>query len=221
MVKNVTIILLLSCLVLGGCATTSDQTKTKAGGIALGAILGGALGYALGGEEGAALGAVLGGGAGFLVGNEVAKRKAQYASREDFLDAEIVRVAEFNETTRVYNAKLSEDVRGLTLEAEQLRANYDGQKVQKKEMEKKRADVQKRIKNSEELRKNLNQELEVQTAILEEERKVEEQARQQAGYQDNTRLARLEEEVEELRANIAQLQEGTVQLAGIDERLSI
>lgn len=218
--KNL-VVILVCCLMLGGCASTSDQTKTKAGGTAFGALVGGALGYALGGKEGAAIGAVLGGGAGFLVGNEVAKRKAQYASREDFLDAEIVRVAEFNETTRVYNAKLREDIRELTLETDQLRANYDGQKQQKKEMEKKRADVRQRIKNAEELRDNLNQELEVQMAILEEERKVQEQAKQQAEGQDKERLANLEKEVEELRMNIAQLQEGTVQLASIDERLSI
>lgn len=221
MSKRVITILVLLCLVAGGCASTSDQTKTKAGGTALGAVLGGVLGYAIGGKEGAAIGAVVGGGAGFLAGNVVAKRKAQYADREDFLDAEIVRVAEFNETTRTYNVKLREDIQVLTLESEQVRANYAEKREQKKEVEKTRADVQKRIKNAEELRKDLNQELEVQTAILEEERKIQEQAKEQPKDQDKARLATLENEVEELRANIAQLQEGTVQLAGIDERLSI
>lgn len=221
MFRRVIAILVLLCLVVGGCASTSDQTKTKAGGTALGAVLGGVLGYAIGGTEGAAIGAIVGGGAGFVVGNVVAKRKAQYASTEEFLDAEIIRVAEFNETTRTYNAKLREDIHVLTTESEQLRANYSGKKSQKKEIEKKRAELQKRMQSAEELQKNLNQELEVQTAILEEERKSQEQAAKQKNEQKGVQIAKLEKEVEELRANIAQLQEGSVQLAGIDERLSI
>ncbi len=214
-------ILVLLCLVAGGCASTSDQTKTKAGGTVLGAVLGGVLGYALGGEEGAAIGAIVGGGAGFLAGNVIAKRKAQYASKEEFLDAEIIRVAEFNETTRTYNARLREDIHVLTTEAEQLMTNFAGKKAQKKEIEKKRAELQKRMQSADELQKSLNQELEVQTAILEEERKSQEQEAERKNEQEGVQLAKLEKEVEKLRANIAQLQEGSVQLAGIDERLSI
>ena len=47
-IVNVLVVALLVCALLPGCATMSDQTRTKAEGAGVGAVLGGLLGYAVG-----------------------------------------------------------------------------------------------------------------------------------------------------------------------------
>jgi len=207
------VILAVICALLPGCATTSDQNRTKAEGTAVGAVLGGLLGYAVGGGRGAAIGAVAGAGVGFLVGNEVAKRKQAYANTEEFLDAEIAGTQEYNRTALAYNQKLSKDIAALEKESTTLRAKYDKGKTDKQVLAAKREQLQKRIEDSKKLEDNLSKELEVQTAIVEQERKE-----RPAGDQ---RIAKLEKEVAALQKNLDQLRDGSTQLALIDQRLSV
>ena len=212
LMKGIVIIVLVLAL-LPGCATMSDQTRTKAEGTGVGAVLGGLLGYAIGGGRGAAVGAALGAGAGFLVGNEIAKRKQAYANNEDFLDAEIANTKEYNKTALAYNAKLSKDVATLDKESKALRAKYDKGKVDKKALAAKSDALQKKIDDSKKLEKNLAKELEVQTAILAEEKK--------SRPADDKYIVRLEKEVAALQKNLDKLREGSSQLAQIDQRLSV
>jgi len=212
LVKGIVVIVLVLAL-LPGCATMSDQTRTKAEGTGVGAVVGGLLGYAIGGGRGAAVGAALGAGAGFLVGNEIAKRKQAYANTEDFLNAEIATTQEYNKTAIAYNAKLSKDVATLDKESKALRAKYDKGQVDKKTLTAKSDALQKKIDDSKKLEGNLAKELEVQTAILAEEKKS-----RPAGDQY---LARLEKEVAALQKNLDKLREGSSQLAQIDQRLSV
>lgn len=207
------VILVVICALVPGCATTSDQTRTKAEGTAVGAVLGGLLGYAVGGGRGAAIGAVAGAGVGFLVGNEVAKRKQAYASSEEFLDAEIATTQEYNRTTLAYNQKMSQDIAVLEKESTTLRAQYDKGKTDKQTMVAKREQLQKRIDDSKKLEENLSREVEVQTAILEQERKER--------PAEDQRIAKLEKEVAALQKNLDQLRDGSAQLARIDQRLSV
>ncbi|NCC94357.1 MAG: glycine zipper 2TM domain-containing protein, partial [Opitutae bacterium] len=74
-IAKVLVVVLLVFALLPGCATMSDQNRTKAEGTGVGAVVGGLLGLAIGGGRGAAIGAAAGAGLGFLVGNEIAKRK--------------------------------------------------------------------------------------------------------------------------------------------------
>jgi len=212
LMKGMVVIVLVLAL-LPGCATMSDQTRTKAEGTGVGAVVGGLLGFAIGGGRGAAVGAALGAGAGFLVGNEIAKRKQAYANNEDFLDAEIANTREYNKTALAYNAKLSKDVAALDKESKALRAKYDKGKVDKKALEAKSDALQKKIDDSKKLENNLAKELEVQTAILADEKKT-----RPAGDQY---IARLEKEVAALQKNLDKLREGSSQLAQIDQRLSV
>ncbi len=211
--KTSVVAVLCAASLLGGCATMQDQQRTKTEGTVAGALIGGLLGYAIDGQRGAAVGALLGAGAGFVVGNEVAKRKQAYATTEEFLDAEIVRVEEFNATTLAYNDRLRREVATLDREAKTLRAQYDRGAVQKASLETSRANLQKRIEQSAKLEETLTQEYEVQTAILKDER--------QQRPQDDPHLARLEKEVLALQQNLDNLREGSTQLARIDQRLSI
>jgi hypothetical protein len=210
--KGIVIIVLVLAL-LPGCATMSDQNRTKAEGTGVGAVVGGLLGYAIGGGRGAAIGAALGAGAGFLVGNEIAKRKQAYANNEDFLDAEISNTQEYNKTALAYNAKLSKDVAALDKESKALRAKYDKGQVDKKALTAKSDALQKKIDDSKKLEDNLAKELEVQTAILAEEKK--------SRPADDKYIVRLEKEVAALQKNLDKLREGSSQLAQIDQRLSV
>mgnify|MGYP001470718381 CR=1 FL=1 len=212
LMKGIVIIVLVLAL-LPGCATMSDQTRTKAEGTGVGAVVGGLLGYAIGGGRGAAIGAALGAGAGFLVGNEIAKRKQAYANNEDFLDAEIANTKEYNKTALAYNAKLSKDVATLDKESKALRAKYDKGQVDKKALAAKSDALQKKIDDSKKLEDNLAKELEVQTAILAEEKK--------SRPADDKYIVRLEKEVAALQKNLDKLREGSSQLAQIDQRLSV
>jgi len=210
--KTCLITFVLVALLVSGCAT-SDQTRTKAEGAGIGAAIGGLAGYLIGDEKGALIGAAAGAGVGFLAGREIAKRKAEYASREDFLDAEITRTAEYNETIRAYNQQNEMELAALEKEAEALREAYETGAEQKSSLLAKQADIKERLAQHKELEEDLVAELEVQTEIIEQEGAD--------APEDDPYIAKLEKEVQELRANIQTLQEDSAQLASIDERLSV
>ena len=197
---------------LSGCATTDEQ-RTRTEGAAFGALIGGLLGYGLDRESGAAIGALIGAGAGLAVGNEIAKRKRAYASTEDFLNGEIARVDEFNRTTEAYNGRLRQEIVRLDREAEQLRAQYSAGAVRRDHLHAKRAELQQQIATSRDLEQALEAELEIQMAILKDEGP--------GRPANDPYIARLEREVEALAANLTALQEGSSQLARIDQRLSV
>ena len=199
-------------MLLGGCATT-DEGRTKAEGAGAGAVIGGLLGYLVDGSRGAAVGAAIGAGAGFVVGNEIAKRKQEYASTEDFLDGEIARVDEFNRTTTAYNASVRRDLVRLEHEAETLRAQYQAGGVRKEGLQAKRGELQQQLATSKKLEETLATELKVQEAILAEQR--------ESRPANDPYIVRLEREVRALEANLDTLREGSTQLARIDQRLSV
>jgi len=212
-IVNVLVVVLLVFVLLPGCATMSDKNRTQAEGTGVGAVLGGLLGYAVGGGKGAAIGAAAGAGLGFLVGNEIAKRKQAYATTEEFLDAEISNTKEYNKTAIAYNAKLSKDVATLEKQSKTLRAQYDKGTVDKKVLAAKSDELQKKIDASKKLENTLAKELDVQTAILADEKKA-----RPAGDQY---VVRLEKEVNTLQKNLDKLRDGSTQLAQIDQRLSV
>jgi hypothetical protein len=207
-------VLLLSGLV-AGCATneTTDQDRTRLEGAGVGALVGGLLGHAIGDGRGAAIGAVIGAGAGYLVGDEIAKRKQEYASTEDFLDGEIGRTQEFNSTASAYNQKLGLEIAALEKESGELRARYDQGRVDQRALAATRDDLQRRMDENRDLEETLAQELEVQTAILAQERNGRDA--------NDPYLARLENEIKLLQKNLDTLREGSTQLARIDQRLSV
>lgn len=118
----------------GGCASTQDGRTAQAQGTGLGALLGGGLAAgitALAGGSGdqiarnAAIGAAAGGVAGFAWGTEIAKRKARYASREAWMQAEIADAEATNRRIIAYNDELEARVARLESRARVARANND------------------------------------------------------------------------------------------------
>jgi chromosome segregation ATPase len=205
--------LLAASLMTSGCASMDDQERTRTEGTTAGAIIGGLLGYAVDDERGAAIGAALGAGAGYAIGNEVAKRKQAYASTEDFLNGEIARVREFNQTTVAYNEQVRAEVARLEMEADRMQARVASGEVARDELQAERNAIAQRLDKSEALEKSLVHELEVQQRILAEEGG--------SRPEDDPYLAQLSAEVEELQRNLNQLRDDSAQLASIDERLSV
>jgi hypothetical protein len=85
--------------------------------------------------------------------------------------------------------------------------------VDKKALAAKSDALQKKIDDSKKLEDNLAKDLEVQTAILAEEKK--------SRPADDKYIVRLEKEVAALQKNLDKLREGSSQLAQIDQRLSV
>jgi hypothetical protein len=212
--SNPTLPLLLASGLVTGCANIQDdQQRTQAEGAAAGAVIGALIGYAIDKEQGAAIGALVGGGAGFVVGNEIAKRKKAYANTEDFLNAQIARVAEFNRTTLAYNNKLRREIASLDRESRRLQAQYKSGTVQKQALASKRNALQEKIAGSKKLEQTLVQEQKVQSQILAEERKTR--------PANDPYIRKLESEVKTLQGNIETLRSNNTQLAQIDPRLSV
>jgi len=201
------------CLLCSCATTSSDQTRTKAEGTAAGALIGGVLGYLIGGNaKGTLIGAAIGAGAGFVVGNEIAKRKKQYASEEAFLEAEIQSASQYNTTARQYNESLQAEIVALDQSSMELQDRYEAGYASKQDLENKKKEIQRKLEDSQKFYETLNKEYEVKLAIYEEQRK-----KRQA---NDAYLVQLEKEVYELKNNLGELSAESKQLASIDERLT-
>ena len=216
------ILLAAVTLAVGGCSSTpsqdgsstsSDQTQTRVEGTAAGAVIGGLLGYAIGGGgKGAAIGAAIGGGTGYLIGNDVAKRKAAYVSQEDFLDAEIASAQEFNRSTAQYNGQLRGEIVQLEQQSNLLESRYRAGLVTRDALDESRQQVQAKISRTDKVYANLKKEYEVKLAIYDDQK--------QQGS-DAGRVQQLQAEITGLKGNLDQLQSQSVQLAQIEDRLTL
>lgn len=111
---------LTAASMLASCANIQDdQTRTRAEGAGAGAVLGGIAGAIIGNNsghhawEGAFIGAAAGGAAGLAYGDYVARKKANYASREAWLNACIDEAEKVNAHAVAYNDRLSNQIASL------------------------------------------------------------------------------------------------------------
>ena len=196
-----------------GGSPQSDTDRTKTEGAVFGAILGGLIGLAAGDKQGAAIGALVGAGVGYAVGSEVAKRKQEYATTEEFLDAEIARTAEFNDTARAHHERLRKEIVVLDKETKALQSKYRAGKANKAQLAAKKSQLEEKLAKNNEFEETLQKEYEINSEILAEERKVR---KAQDPY-----LSKLEKENGDLRVQIEQLRKDSEQIAQINERLSV
>jgi outer membrane lipoprotein SlyB len=116
-----TTLAIITSLFLSSCASTPDgrltQTQGTVGGAGLGALTGLLLAAATGDTQTIATavitGAVAGGIGGFVYGTDVAKKKANYARQEDFLDIAILQAEKDYQTAVKQNTKLAAQVQSL------------------------------------------------------------------------------------------------------------
>lgn len=204
-----------------GCSNIhDDSTRTKTEGTLVGGGIGAALGALFGGliggnGKGALIGAGIGAGigslAGFFVGKHVADKKAEYASREDWLDDCIAHTRKVTDETREYNAKLSKDINTLDAESKKLRTAYKKKQVEKSDMQKGREAV---LAMKEDTDKNIKQ--------LQEEVKKDKTVLADAKANGNKKeAAELDKEIKELNAQISQMKKYNQKLASISARLAV
>jgi hypothetical protein len=94
-----------------------------------------------------------------------------------------------------------------------LRTQYEAGLASKKDLRKKRDEVRGQLSKSEEFYEELKKEYDIKLAVYEEQQKKR--------GADDEYVARLEQEVLELKNNLDDLNAESKQLASIDERLTI
>ncbi|MFO1420195.1 MAG: glycine zipper domain-containing protein [Candidatus Competibacteraceae bacterium] len=197
---------------LPGCATNPDGTmndrqQTVAEGAAVGAVLGALLGAAVSNNKasGALIGAAAGGLIGAGIGSSVADRKAQYATEEDFLVAEIRRNQEFIQEAAAQNRQLYQEIAQLDRESRRLEREYRAGRASRDALVRQKATVEKQLSKA----KQINSLAEKQ---LSDANQVYDESRQKRGPRDQytrqleTNLTGLKETRQESSQNVASLQ---------------
>jgi hypothetical protein len=212
-------IVLLTGSMLSGCATTdgsmSDQQATAAQGAAFGAILGGLLGAAVSDNRatGALVGAAGGGLIGYGIGSSIAERKAQYASEEDFLIAEIQRNQEFAREAAAQNRQIGQEIAQLDRESRRVQQEYRAGRVSRDALTRQRASLEKQLAKA----KQINTLAEKQLA---DANQVHKETQKTRGPQDQY-TQQLERNLVELRETRQESSQNVTSLQKIYDTMSI
>lgn len=202
-----TLIAVLLVGFIGGCTNIQDdQTRTKTEGTLAGAGLGGAagalIGLAAGGGRGAAIGAAIGVGAGSLigyaVGSHIADKKAEYASREDWLDACIAQADRTAVDARDYNHQLESELASLERKSKNMRAAYKAKKISRDKMVAEKRVVDNRIAKNNERIQVVQEEVKRQQNVLSDTRQHGTSAEVK---RVNAKISELNKEVSKLKRN--------------------
>ncbi|MDQ5908148.1 MAG: hypothetical protein QG599_239 [Pseudomonadota bacterium] len=211
---------LVIAVLLPGCATspdnaTNDQQATVAQGAIFGAVLGGLLGAAVSDNKatGALIGAAAGGLIGAGIGSSIAERKAQYASEEDFLVAEIHRNQEFIREADAQNDQIYADIIRLDRESQRLAGEYRAGRLSGDALTGKKASMEKQLAQA----RQVNSLVEKQLADAAE---VHRESQQKRGPEDQY-TRQLEANLAQLKATREQASQNVVSLESIYDRMSI
>jgi hypothetical protein len=219
---------------LSGCATAgsktsgpnpddpakTDATRTKVEGAvvgtAVGAGVGAAIGAAAAGRSGAAVGAAIGAAAGLiggtLAGIFMADRKQKYVDAEQRLDKQITLAADANARLRDYNAQAETRMAAMDKEISDLKASYAASKVRYGDLEQKQQEIRGSISDAEQQKNGMEKELNALNEYL---------ASIDQAQQQQPKAAQLQKEVDELKANIAMLDNNNKQMAKMADSLTV
>ncbi len=127
--KSIAVVLVGTTLMLGACQT-NDQTATVMGGAGIGTALGAGLGAVVGGRDGAIIGGLIGAGIGAAIGDEIAGRKAKYASTEEMIEKETILTQQNTKAIQGYNKQIKAQIVALNKEiAKQKRDQAKGKVI--------------------------------------------------------------------------------------------
>ena len=211
LIKSRTLKVLISCslastlVISSGCVTNSTEGE----GAVLGALAGAGIGaLACKGKDKAkcaAIGAAVGGGLGYAAGKVVAERQKQYATQEDFYDAQIRQTAQLNQKLAGENKSLRASIKNDQRQLAAINASYKkGQASSQQLMAAKSTMDQKRL-NAEKQLSEAKQELEVQQTVLADLKKQ--------GTAQANRAKQLEKQVNTLQGQINDLQQNVSMMA--------
>lgn len=206
---------------VSGCANIqNDATRTKTEGALVGAGVGGGVGAlvgtAIGGNAtgaliGGGIGAILGSLTGLAAGNYVADKKAEYASREEWLDACIEEARKSNQAAVEYNAKLSKEIKELDKRCTKLAADFKRQQAKRETLLAEKATIDKQQKAVEAGIKSLEERSAKQKAVAQDAR----------SGKNTTEADIMDAEVKKLETQIAELKKHNQKLASISVRMAV
>lgn len=203
---------LLITVLLSACATNpdgtmNDQQRTVAEGAMAGVIVGGLLGAAIGDNRRSALiGAAAGGIIGAGIGSSIAERKAQYATEEDFLIAEIQRNQDFIAEADAQNRQLYQEIARLDRESRRLAREYRAGRVSRDALSRQKASLEQQLAKAKKVRSLTEKQ-------LADTQQVYQESRQKRGTEDQytrqleTNLVQLRQAEEQSGQNVASLQQ--------------
>ena len=219
--KKLLIPLVIAAL-LPGCATKpdgtpmSDQEQTAAEGAVAGALVGALIGLAIGSNRKVAkslAGAAIGGLAGYAIGTSIAERKAQYASNEDFLVAEIRRNQDFIQEADAQNNQLYAEILRLDQESQQLAQEYRAGQISRDALAEKQVSMEKQLAQAKQVNALVDKQLADATEVHRES--------QQTRGSDDQYTQQLETSLVQLKATREQADRNVVTLQRIYDNMSI
>ncbi|MDL2314164.1 hypothetical protein LJC36_04190, partial [Desulfovibrio sp. OttesenSCG-928-C14] len=160
---------------------------------------------------GAGIGALVGGVTGYFVGDHIAKKKADYATEEEWLDACIAQARQLNTEAAQYNAQLKKDIAELDKESAKLAADYKANKASRSALQAEAESIEKRRK---EVAANID--------ILENEVNNQKAVAQDA--RDNNKNAEakaVEAEIAAMEKKIVEMRDYNNKLASISVRVAV
>lgn len=214
--KTALIVALLFIVSVSGCANMkTEEQQGTAIGAGVGTVIGGIIGYAVGGKKGALIGAALGGAGGaatgYAYGNHIGGKKAEYAKTEDWLDACVADAHKVNQEMTTYNQELSTQIASIEKETAQL-------KKKKMKAKTKQAQMKEKQNATNQLLAKANTQLEAAKKELEAQQHISQEAKNE---QKTDYAVSLDSEVEGLKANIADLEKRTKDLASLSASMSV
>ena len=223
MLKRLLSVVLIGALLgasLAGCANIQDDgTRTKTEGTLVGAgagaLIGAGIGALVGGRKGALIGAGIGAAAGsaigFGVGTHIAKKKAEYASEEAWLDACLDQAQKANNEAKAYNQKLAGEIKTIDRQTASLKKQYAEKSASKSQLTAEKKNIDAKLKETRDMIAALDNEIASQTEVLQDAKS--------SGKNDY--VSSLDAEIAALRKQKAQLEESNRQLTAMSGRLSV
>lgn len=202
---------LIGSIALTGCTNTKEDQVTMqgtAGGAAVGALVGALIGDD---ASGALIGAAIGGGIGYLVAQDVAKRQAQYASREQLIAGETRHAETVLRETRETNAGLRRDVASLGRDVSRLQARARAGRATNAELRTQKGRVVAKRQAAEKALEAVDREYQVAARMLKSER-----TRLVSG---SAELAAWQSKIEALEAEKQKLENIVGELVAMDDSM--
>jgi hypothetical protein len=212
---GVVAVFLTSCATAGDPARTdrarADRARTEGMlvGAGIGSAVGGGLGYLAGGNGvvsgvGAAIGAAIGGTVGYVYADQVAKRHARLAGKENELDARIALARGVNEDTEHYNRRLKGEVTELEAKIAELEAGTKQGTITREKVAEEKQLLSTKIEDANRQLALADDELQ-RLKNLRAERKQSSEA--------------LDEQIRALESNLAEMRTTTTALASLNQRI--
>lgn len=200
-------------LLLNACATDGQQTRTE--GALTGAAVGATAGAIAGGKEATIAGAAAGGILGAIWGDSVAKKKEEYAKREDALRISAERATQLAQETRQQNEITTVQLTELERNIKRLRVEKLSAVARKNLTQSNEAKLASLLKSVDAQLVEVRAEIARQQTLLDSEERL---AREQRDDSLQPRMRLVSAGVRELQTNEQALDRARAQLQLLDQK---